>query len=423
MLVSGVVSALLRLGGLANLATSYGVLVLVKTGCIVVLGVFGLLQRRRIVERFADNPSTRGLFARFALAEVLVMGVAFGFATALARSPGPGTESLADVSPAESLTGYPAPAAPDGTTWLTVWRFDWLYGVAAIVLVALYIGWVVRLRRRGDHWSVLRTVSWVIGWAMLAYAVCGAPGQLGRVSFSWHMIEHMLVAMGAPLFMVLAAPVTLALRATTARRDGSLGPRELLLGLVHSRLLTVLGNPVVAAVLFFTSLAAFYFSPLFQVALVTHSGHVLMLAHFLLTGYLFAWVLVGVDPGPPKWAAPMRLVILLVTISFHAFFGVALLMGDTLLAPDFYNAVKVPWIPDVVADQQLGGSYAWGIGEVPTLVLALLVVASWVRSDEAEGKRRDRQAARDGEAELGAYNARLAELRERGAQRLPDDQG
>ena len=421
--ISGVVSAVLRLGGLSglgSLTTAYGALVLVKTGCILVLGVFGLLHRRRVVGQIAGDPSATGLFVRFAVLETLVMGVAFGFATALARSASPTSGTPPLPTPVQSLSGYPEPAAPTISSLWSVWRFDWLWGVLAIVAVAAYLVWVVRLRRRGDRWPVGRTVSWVVGWAILVWAVCGAPGVLGRISFSWHMIEHMFVAMGAPVFLALAAPMTLALRGMPSRRDGSLGPRELLLGLLHSRLLRVLGNPVVAAALFFLSLAVFYYSPLFGLALTTHTGHVLMVAHFLLSGYLFAWVLIGVDPGPPKWAPSMRLIILLVTISFHAFFGVSLMMGTTVLAPDFFTALHVSWIPDVLADQQLAGSYAWGIGEVPTLLLAMLVVIAWVRTDAVETKRLDRQAARDGGADLAAYNARLQALKEAGAQRLTD---
>ncbi|MDQ2795937.1 MAG: bifunctional copper resistance protein CopD/cytochrome c oxidase assembly protein [Actinomycetota bacterium] len=414
--VSGVVSAVVRLGGLSelgNLTTPYGVLVVVKAVCLVLLGLLGMQQRRRVVDRMGDGrtgTSERALFVRFATIETLVMGVAFGFAAALSRSAPPNLDLPVDVSPAVRLTSYPAPAAPGGSTWLTLWRFDWLWGVVAVVAIGAYLAWVVRLRRRGDRWSVMATLSWVFGWVLMVWATCGAPGVLGRVSFSWHMIEHMVIAMYVPTLLVLGAPISLALRAIPARGDGSIGLRELLLGLVHSRPMRVLANPVVAAALFFSSLAIFYFSPLFGLALTTHTGHVLMVAHFLLTGYLFAWVLVGRDPGPPKWSPSLRLLILLVTVSFHAFFGVALMSGTVLLAPDFFATVQIPWIPDVVADQQLGGSIAWAVGELPTLVLAMFVVLDWVRTDTALARRTDRQADRDGDAELVAYNERLKDL-------------
>jgi putative copper resistance protein D len=419
---SGVVSAVIRLGDLANLATAYGVLILVKSACLVALGLLGWQQRRRVVGKLAEGPATRGLFVRFASVELLVMGVAVGFATALARTPTPATPGPLDTSASAQLTGYPPPLAPTGTTWLTLWRFDWLWGVLAVIAVGVYVMWVVRLHRRGDRWSVLRLVWWVVGWVVLVWATCGAPAVLGRVSFSWHMVEHMTIAMYAPMFLVLAAPISLALRALPARADGSLGPRELVLGLVHSRLLRVLGNPLVASGLFFVSIVVFYYSALLGLALTTHTGHVLMTAHFLVTGYLFAWVMVGRDPGPPRWAPSLRLLILLITVSFHAFFGVALMTGTTLLAPDFFGVLGIPWIPDPLADQQAGGSIAWAVGEIPVLILSLIVVRDWIRSDARESRRHDRKADRDGEAELAAYNERLQELaRRRERQGTPDN--
>jgi putative copper resistance protein D len=224
------------------------------------------------------------------------------------------------------------------------------------------------------------------------------------------MVMHMTVSMAVPILLVLAAPVTLALRTLKPRHDNTLGPRELLLDLVHSRYLAVIGNPIVAAVIFFGSLIVFYFSPLFELALRTHTGHVLMTVHFLLAGYLFAWVLVGIDPGPRRWPPVFLLVILFGTISFHAFFGVALTSGTSLLAPTFFQGLHLPWAVDLLADQRAGGAVAWGIGELPTLILALLVTLAWVRSDRAESTRLDRQADRDDDAELKAYNAHLSAL-------------
>ena len=95
----------------------------------------------------------------------------------------------------------------------------------------------------------------------------------------------------------------------------------------------MIANPVVAAVIFFFSLATFYFTPLFYYALATHTGHVLMTVHFLLSGSLFAWVLVGTDPGPKRWPPLILLVILFATISFHAFLGVVITGSNSLLAP------------------------------------------------------------------------------------------
>ena len=416
--LSGVASAAIRLGGWGGLATHYGALVIAKSAALVLLGAAGWLHRRSLLARLRHGVGEARAFVRLVLGELVVMGIATGTAVALAHSAPPVPDApLPNATAAFVLTGYPAPPPLTPERWFTTWRTDWLWLSLALVAVGLYLAGVRRLRSRGDAWPVHRSVLWVLGWAAFVYATCGAPGVYGAVQFSSHMVMHMVVAMIIPLLLVPAAPILLSLRALPSRPDRTWGPREVVLQVVHSRVLRVLSNPVIASALFFFSLAVFYYSPLFELALRTHTGHVLMIAHFLLTGYLFVWVLVGIDPGPRKWPPLMLLVVLFATMSFHAFFGVVMTSGTTLLAPDFFESVHLPWLTDPLADQHTAGAIAWGIGEAPTLALTLMVAAAWVRSDRAEGRRRDRQADRDGDAELAAYNAHLAELRRRDEQR------
>jgi cytochrome c oxidase assembly factor CtaG/putative copper export protein len=407
--ISGIVNAWLRLGGLGGLTSAYGALIMIKVVALLLLGVAGVEQRQRVVGRLDKDPMSRVLFARLAAGELVVMGIAIGIAVALARSAPPVPDKpLGDITPAQTLTGYPLPAALTAARWFTTWRIDPLWLALAVLGVGWYLFAVRRLRRRGDSWPVLRIVSWVAGSLVMVYATSGGPGVYGRVLFSAHMVEHMTVSMVVPPLLVLGAPVTLALRTTAARKDGTRGWREWLLAVVHSRALRVLGNPIVAAVIFMGSLVAFYYSSLLGHSLTTHTGHVLMNVHFLLAGYLFASVLIGVDPGIQHPPYPLRLVLLLVTLSFHAFFGLALMSSNQLLAPHFYSAIGRTWGASALSDQQTGGAIAWGVGDIPSLLLALGIVAAWSRSDDREARRHDRAADRDGEAELAAYNAALA---------------
>ncbi len=415
--LSGVLQAAIRLGSVDGLFTAYGLIVSLKTAALVMLGGLGWLHRRNIATRLTSDPGDGRAFARLAVAEVALMGAATGLSAVLARSLPPVPDALPDPGIVLELTGYPDPGPLAAVDWFTAWRVDWLFITVSVLAVALYVAGVVRLRRRGDAWPWWRTVLWVAGWLLFVWATCSAPGIWGRVLFSMHMVMHMAVAMIVPLLLVPAAPLTLALRALPARKDRTWGPRELILHVVHSRAMRWVANPVVAAALFFFSLAAFYWTGLFELALTTHTGHLLMMGHFLLTGYLFVWVLIGVDPGPPRWSPLMLLVILFATISFHAFFGVALTGGESLLAADFFTRLNLPWGPSPLADQHTAGEIAWGIGEAPTLVLAVVVGVQWYRSEQRETVRRDRQADRDGDAELRAYNERLARLRDE-AERL-----
>lgn len=407
--VSGVLFTTVTLGGLGGLATPYGLLVQLKVGLLVLLGFGGWLQRRTVLDRGVDSP---GRFGRLALGELVLMALAVALGVVLSRTPPPaGGPAQRDI--AVDLTGYPLPEPFAWGRLLTEWRVDWLFALAALTAVGLYVAATVRLRRRGDRWPAWRLLLWVLGWALFVYVTSGAPGVYGRVMFSMHMVAHMALMMGVPLLLVPAQPITLALRALPARRDRTLGPREVLLSVVHSPWARLVANPAVAGLVFFGSLVAFYWSGLLQWALTTHVGHVLMVVHFTLAGYAFVWSLVGQDPGPPRWPAPFRVIVLLATLAAHAFFGLSLMQGTWLLAPEFFKTLGVPWVPDLLADQQLGGTIAWGVGELPTVVLVLMVAVDWMHRDDREARRSDRQAERDDDTELHAYNARLQALGQR----------
>lgn len=410
---SGVLAATLRMASLADVASKYGALLIAKALILAALGVLGARQRTAVVAKLAQSPSdqpAKSLAVRLASVEVVLMATAIGLATALARTAPP-VASQESTDPVIAFTGYPAPPPISTSEVFLSWRTQWLFTSLAVVAVLVYLRWVVRLHRRGDAWPVSRTVLWCVGWLLFLFMVDGGPGVYGRVMFSAHMAEHMALSMVIPIFLVRGAGVTLALRALPKRNDKTLGPRELLLASVHSRLMNVVANPVVIATIVLGSLILFYYTSWFHFALTTHTGHVTMVIHFMLSGYLFAWALVGIDPGPRKWPAPMRLLVLLVTICFHAFFGVALMTGTDLLGGTFFSQLQLPYVTDPLLDQQRAGTVAWGVGELPTLILTMLIALEWYRTDQRDAQRQERQAARDGDADLNAYNDYLAGLR------------
>ena len=416
--VSGYASAALRIGTWDQLATQYGVLVLAKVAALIALGLFGALQRRFLINRIAraEASATRD-FWFLVVIELAFMGLASGVAAALARTATPVTEEVGSVArtPAQILTGVPLPPWPEWYRYFTEWNADLIWLLLCGFGIFFYLAGVWRLRRRGDHWPVYRTVLWVAGLLLLAYITNGGVNVYEEYLFSAHMGAHMALTMAVPVLLVPGAPVTLAARAIHPRKDGSRGGREWILLAVHSRFASIIANPIVAAALFVGSLWVFYYSPLFRWTMTDHIGHEWMIAHFLITGYLFVQSLIGIDPVPYRLPYPFRLVLLLGTMAFHAFFGLAIMSGTGLLLSDWYGAMG--WGTDALADQQLGGGIAWSVGEIPTVALAITVAVQWARSDEKESRRRDRHADRTGDAELQAYNARLAAIAEHDAGR------
>lgn len=409
---SGAANAYTRLDTAEQLVTTgYGQLVIAKVLLIATLGFLGWIIRARVIG--AMGSASRGVvFARIAGIELLIMAIAFGLGVALASSAPPRIEVPLPTY-GESLLGFPYPDAPTAASVALGFRLDPLFLTASLIAAALYIAGAVRLHRRGDAWPWLRTASWLIGIGILIWCTNAGIAVYAQVSVGLHMLQHMTLTMMAPIFLVLGAPATLALRALRPAVGNERGPREWLVWFLHSWITRLLTNPFYVFFVYVIGLYGLYFTPAFGWLMGSHVGHVLMQVHFIVSGYLFYWILIGIDPRPkplPYWA---RLVLLLLALSVHGFFAVALMMGTEPLAVEWYGLVQPPWITDPLRDTLNGGQVAWGLSEIPTLIVLIVIAVQWARSDDREATRRDRQADRDDDAELRAYNDRLAALAQR----------
>ena len=408
--VSGVAAAWVRVGKLENMLTAYGILIALKTLGLLVLGGFGAAYRTRLRGLAGEG---KPIVARLAISELVVMAATAGIAAALARTEPPVTQATINPSPAQMLTGEPLPPELTAARWLSAYRIDLLWLVLAAFAIGAYLYGVRRLAKRGDNWPIGRTASWILGWLTMVWVTCGPINAYQEYLFSAHMIGHMILAMVVPVLLVPGAPVTLISRAANKRHDDSRGLREWALWAVHTKYAQFVANPIVAAILFASSLVTFYYTPLFAWSTHEHIGHEWMVIHFVITGYLFAQALVGIDPGPARLPFAVRLLLLIATMAFHAFFGLSLMSGSGLLLADWYGAMGRTWGENPLTDQQTGGAIAWGIGEMPTALLTIMVSVQWFRSDAKEAKRLDRASDRTGGADVDAYNQMLAKLAKR----------
>jgi len=250
--------------------------------------------------------------------------------------------------------------------------------------------------------------------AILLFATSSGVGRYSPAVFSVHMGQHMALSMLAPILFALGGAVTLALRALPAAgRGGVPGPREWILAAVHNPVSRFLTHPIVASVIFIGGFYALYMGGIYDSFVDSHAAHLMMNLHFLLSGYLFYWVVIWLDPKPRQVQPLTKLGMVFGSLPFHAFFGIALMSMTTVMGGWFFRSLALGWNSDLLGDQRTGGSLAWASGEVPLVVVMLALLIQWSRSDAKLAKRTDRAADRDHDAELAAHNAMFAELAKR----------
>ncbi|MFJ8545272.1 cytochrome c oxidase assembly protein [Streptomyces sp. NPDC093586] len=228
-------------------------------------------------------------------------------------------------------------------------------------VTAAYLLAVRRVRRRNPAlgWSGLRSASFLGGAALLAAALLPPLGPAAHTDFRGHMAQHMLIGMYAPLLLVLAAPVTLLLRAlppSHARRVTTL---------LHGRPVRRVTHPAVALALSTGTLGLLYFTPLYDAAMGHPAGHGLMNAHFLASGCLFAHAVAGPDPAPGRPGVKARLVYLGIAIAAHALIAQAMYGG-------FFVHIHAP-----VDQVRQGAEIMYYGGDIAELLLAAALVSTW----------------------------------------------
>ena len=109
-------------------------------------------------------------------------------------------------------------------------------------------------------------------------------------------------------------------------------------------------------------------TPLYDYLADEHAGHLFMNIHFLISAALY-WVIIGVDAAPQQISPAVKLVSLMGSLPFHAWFGITLMQMQQILAEDYYRELALPWHVDLLADQNVGGAVAWALGEVPMFIV------------------------------------------------------
>ena len=415
VVISGTVNAWTRLNFESAWNSTYAFLVIAKTVATIALVGLGYLHRKNLEGKESINWVG---FARLLSVEAIIMVVTVAMGSWLSNTSSPDRPGVQEFDPGLLIAGIATPPNPTWSRIFFSYEPDALMIGILVMMVALYVKGVIVLTKRGDKWPVGRTISFALGISVIDFATSGGLGVYAQFSFSYHMLAHMLLAMVAPIGLVLGAPMTLALRTLPqGRTPTERGVRGSLLAALHSKVGTFYTNPIVALLIFDGSLFALYFTDLFASMMQSHLGHLVMNLHFLAAGFLFFFVVIGIDPNPRKIPHLVQIVILFAAMSIHAFFSIALMSMTTLIDKGYFASLQTPWLTDFLADQKLGASIGWAMGEIPILMALVATFINWRREDSREAKRIDRNTARQAAMgqpdDLANYNQYLQKLAQR----------
>lgn len=273
---------------------------------------------------------------------------------------------------------------------LTAWTFEPWAVFALVLMVGLYLWGVLRLRRRGVDWPLGRTLAWCVGGAgTIAVALLSVLGTYDTVLFSVHMVQHILLSMVGPIMMAMGAPITLLLR-----NLGGLGRRRVM-RVLHSWPVRVLTFAPLGAALMIANPYLLYMTDLYEVSLANPWVHAWVHVHFVVTGCIYYWPLIGVDPMPNRLPHFLRIFLIFVTMPFHAFLGVIIMGSPQLIAEDWYLAFNRAWPPSPLDDQNIAGGIMWGAGDVISLIILSVFFVQWFQHSQREAARIDRQLDRE----------------------------
>ena len=238
--------------------------------------------------------------------------------------------------------------------------------------VSVYVVAAHRLRSNGVAWPRSRD-----GCALAAAAglVAAVAAPLTGGEFLAHMSRHVLIGMMAPLFIVLAVPGTLALRAL-----GGAGRRRVLT-VLHSRPVSWLIIPPVAALVNAASTYVLYRTPLFAGSQADPWLHGLVHVHVLVTGVLFTVAVCQLDPLRRRYSLPLRGATMVAAAAAHG-----------VLAKSLY-ATPPPNTAYEVADIQAGAQLMYYSGDVVEVAIVIVIAVTWyTASGRAIGRARRRAA-------------------------------
>ena len=240
-------------------------------------------------------------------------------------------------------------------------------GLAAALAVGAYgVAWMRQACR--DPW---RLCCWVGGVVLVVVASSPAFERLAEERFTGHMVQHLLVIVGAAPLLVLSRPIATA---TAAGWIPATAWGRRVAALWH-RIGPVLGPASFVVVLFATHLTSVYDRALDD-RLLHEAEH----AAFLFSAVAMWSAVLGVG----RSVAVARIGSVFGVIAGGALLGMILLSATAPLMPTYEARLGAGRALD---DQRTAAALMWVTGMLTTLPLLVLAVWRWASTEERIARR------------------------------------
>jgi putative copper resistance protein D len=263
--------------------------------------------------------------------------------------------------------------------FFTAWQLDAVALLGVLVAAGLYATAMLRVHRAHPRhgWPAARAASFGAGLLVIILATHSSIGVYDMTVFSVHMIQHLMLIMVAPPLLAAGRPLTLLLHSVHNPWHRRVKRAA------RSRPVTALTCPPVALAVYAATIVGTHLTGLtdqvMQRPWLGQAEHLL----YLVSGYLFAVLIVGDEPIRWRLSAPARLLLLAVSMVVDTFVGVVLIQSVHPVA----MASHPGWGTDPLADTRTGGAIMWVFGDGLMALLMILVSIGWSRRPEAARRR------------------------------------
>jgi cytochrome c oxidase assembly factor CtaG len=290
--------------------------------------------------------------------------------------------------------GYTGPPQLTLGRAFTEWTADPAMIALIVVLGGCYLLAVRKVRRGGGQWGTGRVIAFCgLGLGFLVIATMSWVGVYEPVLFYPRAAQTVLLVLVVPLFLAMGKPLTLT-ETAFPRTSGSMR------AVVSSRAARVVTFPAITALALVAVPMVMYFTSWYTAVFHNVTVRELTFLALMIPGYVFFWTLLRVDPVPKEYLYGVAMWITAAEVIGDAFFGIAVIADNNLIAGPYYHAVGYPWGPSLATSQVIGGGIIWILGDFVGLPFLAVMLIQMMREDKAEAAAIDaeldaREAARD----------------------------